>query len=249
MKLYVRSWGDASVPCAAELVHGIAGAAGSWWRVAEALVQRGYHCLAPDLRGHGRSPRTDGHYTISEMTGDLSDSLPVAPDLLVGFSLGGGLAVQAVLTGQLRPRRLLLVDPALASSVVDGAALLEAAEAAPRDVASILAANPRWHPEDAAERRRQFSATDWAQMRQILVDAPAWDLRPRLGELGEVPTLFVLADPSQLIPPAVADTIRAQLGPSSVVVLPNTTHSVYRDDFDGFLRVVDRWLETDSPSR
>ena len=242
MKLHVRAWGDASLPHTAVLVHGIAGAAGSWWRVAEALVERGYHCLAPDLRGHGQSPKMDGNYTVSGMAGDLADSLPGAPDLLVGFSLGGGLAIQAVLDGRLRPRRLMLVDPALASSTTDGAALLDAAEAAPRDVESILAANPRWHPEDAAERRRQFSTTDWVQMRQILIDAPAWDLRPRLSELGGLPTLFVLADPSQLVPPAVADTVRAQLGPASVVVLPNTTHSVYRDDFDGFLRVVDSWL-------
>ena len=69
------------------------------------------------------------------------------------------------------------------------------------------------------------------------------DVHLRIGQLSGVPTLFVLADPSGLVPPAVADTIHARLGPNSVVVLPNTTHSVYRDDFDGFMHVVDHWLE------
>jgi len=122
-------------------------------------------------------------------------------------------------------------------------AILEAAEHASRDEADILAANPRWHPEDAAERRRQFSTVDWSQMRQILVDSPAWDVRPQLGELRDrVATRFVLADPSALVPPELTESIRKQLGPASVVVLPSTTHSVFRDDFEGFMRAVDEWL-------
>ena len=56
VKLFVRTVGEPSLPRTAVLVHGIARAAGSWWRVAEALVERGYYCLAPDLRGHGQSP-------------------------------------------------------------------------------------------------------------------------------------------------------------------------------------------------
>jgi pimeloyl-ACP methyl ester carboxylesterase len=246
VKLHTRTWGEPTLPRAAGLVHGIAGAAGSWWRVAEALVERGYHCLAPDLRGHGQSPKTDGQYAMPGMAADLGDSLPTELDLLIGFSLGGGVVIHAVLDGILRPKRLVLADPAVAALPTQAATqLLQGAEGAPREVEAILAANPRWHPEDAAERRRQFSTTDWGHMRQILVDSPPWDLRPRIGDLAaSIPTLFVLADPSELVPPAVASEIRQQLGPDSVVVLPNTSHSVYRDDFDGFMRLLDTWLET-----
>ncbi len=240
MKLFVRTWGEPDLPRSAALVHGIAGAAGSWWRVAGALVERGYSCAAPDLRGHGHSAKTPGQYSIPLMAADLGESLPPEPDLLAGFSLGGGLVILAVLEGLLRPRRLLLVDPALTTPAA-GQAILDAAAAAPLDEAAILAANPRWHAEDAAERRRQFSTTDWDQMRQILVESPPWDVRPRLGEL-RVPTLFVLADTSELVPPAEAARIQSLLGDGSVVVIPNTTHSVFRDEFGAFMRVVDGFL-------
>ena len=78
-------------------------------------------------------------------------------------------------------------------------------------------------------------------MRQILVHSPAWDVRPRVAEL-KVPTLFILADPSALVPPSEAEKIRAALGNQSVVTVPNTSHSVYRDDFEGFLREVDAFM-------
>ena len=66
------------------------------------------------------------------MAADLGDGLPPEPDLLVGFSLGGGLVILATVDGILRPKRLLLVDPALASSLTDGAALLDAGLKQPR---------------------------------------------------------------------------------------------------------------------
>jgi pimeloyl-ACP methyl ester carboxylesterase len=68
-------------------------------------------------------------------------------------------------------------------------------------------------------------------------------VRPRIAEL-TVPTLFILADPSALVPPSEAEKIRAQLGNQSVVNIPNTTHSVYRDDFEGFLREVDAFMRS-----
>lgn len=250
MKLHVRTWGAPNLPRTAVLVHGIAGASGSWWRVAPALVDHGYFCVAPDLRGHGQSPKPDGQYRIPEMAADLAESVPTTePDLLIGFSLGGGIALLATYAGLLEPKHLVLADPALAALPHSAAeALLLNAESAPRGVEAILAANSRWHPEDAEERRRQFSTTDWDHMRRILVDAPPWEAHSQLADLlGRVPTLFVLADPSELVSRDQAERIRRILGPDSVVVLPSTSHSLYRDDFEGFMHAVLSRVGGDGP--
>jgi pimeloyl-ACP methyl ester carboxylesterase len=38
------------------LLHGLASDGACWWRLASQLADDGWMVLAPDLRGHGRSP-------------------------------------------------------------------------------------------------------------------------------------------------------------------------------------------------
>jgi pimeloyl-ACP methyl ester carboxylesterase len=244
MKLHVRTWGDDSLPKTAVLVHGIVGTSGTWRHLADALVPLGYRCVAPDLRAHGASPATPGQYSISAMAADLGESVPTEPDLLIGFSLGGGISIMAVQDGILQPKRLVAIDPALHKSDPAWAkALIDGSEQAPRTVQAVAAANPLWDIRDAEERAAAFQSADWDQMRQIMLDVPDWDVRGRLAALaGRIPTLLVLADPSHLVPPDDAKQIENALGPGSVVVRPNTTHSVHRDDFDGFLQAMLAWI-------
>lgn len=244
MKLNTRSFGAGDLPLTAVLVHGIAGGSGTWGRLANALVPRGYRCVAPDLRGHGASPRTSGEYSIPAMAADLGESVPTEPDLLIGFSLGGGISALATLDGILRPKRLVLIDPALHKMpVARSHALVDTSMTLPREVDAILAANPGWDVNDAEGRAEAFRGADWDHMREILVDVPDWNVVDRLGELrGRVPTLLVLADPSDLVPPDLAARIEGMLGPGSVVVRPHTSHSVHRDDFDGFLNALLSWM-------
>jgi pimeloyl-ACP methyl ester carboxylesterase len=136
------------------------------------------------------------------------------------------------------------IDPALHKSDRAWAqALIDSSEQSPRTVEAVAAANPRWDIRDAEDRAAAFQSADWDQMRQIMLDVPDWDVRGRLGALaGRIPTLLVLADPSYLVPPDDAKQIENALGPGSVVVRPNTTHSVHRDDFDGFLQAMLDWI-------
>jgi pimeloyl-ACP methyl ester carboxylesterase len=181
------------------------------------------------------------------MAADLGESVPTEPDLLIGFSLGGGISIMTTQDGILRPKRLVAIDPALHKPERAWAqALIDGSEQSPRTVEAVVAANPRWDISDAEERAAAFQSADWDQMRQIMMDVPDWDVRGRFQVLaGRVPTLLVLADPSYLVPPEDAKRIEEVLGPGSVVVRPNTTHSVHRDDFDGFLKAMLDWLGAD----
>nr|WP_228038135.1 type I polyketide synthase [Nodosilinea sp. LEGE 06152] len=107
-------WGPESGPRVL-LLHGILEHGAVWDGVATALADQGYHAIAPDLRGHGRSAHAgpDGGYQLLDFLGDL-DRLTATldtPVVLVGHSMGAVLG--AILTS-LRPERvqqLVLVEP------------------------------------------------------------------------------------------------------------------------------------------
>src|SRR5215211_4773939 len=78
IELDVIEAGDPANP-AVVLCHGFPESAHSWRHQIEPLVAAGYHVLAPDQRGYGRSsaPRDVGAYGIEHLCGDLLGLLDV----------------------------------------------------------------------------------------------------------------------------------------------------------------------------
>jgi len=79
------------------LVHGFTADAGEVAEVLDPLADRGWHAVAPDLRGHGRSdhPAGPAAYSFEILAGDvlaLADALGWDRFALVGHSMGGALA-------------------------------------------------------------------------------------------------------------------------------------------------------------
>ena len=69
--LPVTSWGTPAARYRALLIHGLGGAAGTWWRVADELASAGVQVVAPDLRGHGTAPATLD-YRLGSYAADLA---------------------------------------------------------------------------------------------------------------------------------------------------------------------------------
>ncbi len=96
LKLHYLTWGDEGNPPLV-LVHGTRDHARSWDRVARALADR-YCVYAPDLRGHGDSDwAIGGNYSIIDYALDihaLGEAIGRAPYVMIGHSLGGGVALQ-----------------------------------------------------------------------------------------------------------------------------------------------------------
>jgi pimeloyl-ACP methyl ester carboxylesterase len=95
-------------------VHSLAGNSGHWARQFKHLRQD-RRALALDLRGHGRSePPKNGDYTIEGMAGDIAavvDTLGLDRFILVGHSMGGGVALTYAGAHPERVTGLVLVDP------------------------------------------------------------------------------------------------------------------------------------------
>ncbi|GAB2692374.1 alpha/beta fold hydrolase [Kitasatospora kifunensis] len=80
------------------LVHGNSSSSRTWQRLLEGPFGQRFRCLAPDLPGHGNSPRATAGYSIPLYTRTLAAfarATKAHGALVVGWSLGGHIALEA----------------------------------------------------------------------------------------------------------------------------------------------------------
>jgi lipase len=97
-------------------LHGIESHGGRFIGLASRIDR--LRVVAPDLRGHGRSPR-DGPWTMEQHVSDVTSLLAALPEppVLLGHSFGGLLAWEVARTAGGLASALVLVDPAISVSV------------------------------------------------------------------------------------------------------------------------------------
>jgi len=220
LQLKVRTWG--SGPRTALLVHGFSDDAETWWRVGPLVAELGFTVLAPDLRGHGLSPRAES-YALADFANDLVATLPADADLALGHSLGAialGLAAP-----RLRPRRAVFVDPAWlrprGDVPLDGAL--------PRSPEQLPAG---WSAQDVAVDLDSNARTDAAVGPALMANLGPGDSIPvplavHPGAVVLVPEL----DP--LLPVEAHAEVRA--AGYEIETQPGVGHVMHRDDLAGFM--------------
>ncbi|MDQ3897320.1 MAG: alpha/beta hydrolase [Actinomycetota bacterium] len=200
------------------LVHGFTADKGEVAEVIGPLAGRGWHAVAPDLRGHGRSehPTAAEAYSFEILAADvvaLADALGWDRFALVGHSLGGAVAQLVALE---RPERLTgLVLASTFHGPVQGITmeLVELGrwivrEAGMAGLADALAARRAENPASVAaferlqearpgyaeQSRGRLESTSpdmWMALAPRFVDQP--DRLDRLGKL-DVPTAVVVGE-------------------------------------------------------
>lgn len=134
-ELFIHESGAVEAP-AIVFLHGV-GNTGAMWRTHMAGLP-GYHCLAPDLPGFGRSARLrwESRVATAERVAALIERrVPTRKAHIVGLSLGGAVAFE------LLRRRPELVDRV----VIDGCAAIPTAAALPMKAGvTVLSPFLRW---------------------------------------------------------------------------------------------------------
>ncbi len=240
IELHTTTWGDG--PRRALLLHGLSSNAAGWWRLGPDVAAHGYEVTAPDQRGHGTSPRSDD-YSYAAFA---EDALALAPDwdLVLGHSLGGGVAITAA---SLRPdwaRTLILEDPALRAGEVSEIRqwLLEPyeGETSPERIASE---QPRWSPEDWATKAEAIRQSSPEVAIGFLEQNLAADLTSDVAGLA-VPTLLLGADPAEgaLVTTAMGEALAAASANVEYVAVPGSGHSIHRDSYPAFWQAIGAYL-------
>ncbi len=241
--LAVRSWGEDGAP-ALVCLHGVTSWGGHFETLAERLAP-GHRLIAPDLLGHGDSPR-EPPWRIGEHLESLEATLGTVPRAWLGHSFGGRLAFEYAAAHPEAVARLVLLDPAIL--LAPHVALWAAENARPerryasfdeaigrRYEESQLHHAPRWLVESELRGHLVEDADGWRyRYTQAAVVAAHGEMAtdPPPFEAVRVPTLLVLGAQSYLPYDHLLAAHRTALGDLLEVVTVPGGHTVLWDALD-----------------
>jgi 4,5:9,10-diseco-3-hydroxy-5,9,17-trioxoandrosta-1(10),2-diene-4-oate hydrolase len=177
-----------------------------------AFVDAGYRVVLPDLVGYGASSKPEGiDYSLALFTDTLRAALEaqgIERPVLVGNSLGGGVAIQLALDDPDFASRLILMSPGCIEELADyfampgiagmvssfGSAAFDEMEQ--RRLITNLVYDPV-HVTDALVAERFAVAAN--QPKDVLTRMRTPNLRPRLGEL-RMPILVLWGSDDRFMP-------------------------------------------------
>jgi pimeloyl-ACP methyl ester carboxylesterase len=252
--------GDAAAP-AVVLLHGLGWDARLWRRQVERLAADGWRAIAPDLRGMGRTEKPLAPYTLDLYAADivaLLDALRVERAALVGFSLGGMVALAVAAA---RPDRIAAAvfacctthstpaGEAATEAMLDRAGKAGARRFAEEQAEAIWSAG--WaasHPRAVAGFVEWRAAMDQAALACAFRATYGADLRPWLGRI-TVPARVIVADSDRFVPVAAGAALAGALPAADLVVVEDAGHMVSIEQPERFDRALFDFLGRAFPPR
>ena len=254
MRLHYREFGQGRPLM---ILHGLFGSGRNWQSLAHALASN-YRVITPDLRNHGQSPHADS-MPYQAMAADivaLARQLRLRDTLLLGHSMGGKVAMSAMLTEPDCFKACVIADIAPVNYGHDFSALVEAMHRLP--LAGLKDRN-------MAEARLAATIGDPA-LRQFIVqnlmragDGWRWrinlaGIRSQLATLRGFPPALAgqsSAAPSLFIGGAESDyainrhraVILRHFPNAQIKMIPDAGHWLHADQPAEFLREVSAFLE------
>jgi pimeloyl-ACP methyl ester carboxylesterase len=217
------------------LLHGGLGAAELWAPVLPALAA-GRRVIAVDLQGHGHTADVDRPFRAETMADDVAaliEHLALEQADVMGYSLGGKVALRTAIQHPARVRRLVLVSVSFAR---DGShpEVVEAMDAMSVEAAELI----KHSPPGELYARVAPRPEDWTQLiaktaEAIKVD---YDWTADVKEI-QAPTLLVFADADSVRPAHIVEFYGLLGGglrdagwdnshrpTNQLAILPGTTH-------------------------
>jgi pimeloyl-ACP methyl ester carboxylesterase len=237
------------------LIHGL-GSSTRDWELQLPAFQEHFRVLTIDLRGHGRSGKPPGPYTMdifAEDTANVLKSLHAVPADVVGISLGGMVAFQLVLDHPRLVNRLVIVNsvPELIPRTLRDRLglwqrLLIINLIGMERMGQVLA--ERFFSREDQKPLREIFVQRWAEnhlpsYRASLKAAYGWSVRDRLGEI-QAPTLILGAE-FDYFPTAEKEAYTALMPNASLVVVPESKHALPAEKPAEFNQLVTDFLRSE----
>jgi pimeloyl-ACP methyl ester carboxylesterase len=190
----------------------------------QAFVEAGRKVIGPDFRGHGKSSKfhTYDAYWPSKLCRDIAavqDAEKAVPADLLGFSMGGGLALQYAMLHPGRVRRLVL------AGIGDKVLRTKNIPMLPSIIAQALETD---HPESiespVGRQFRSFAAKTNNDLLALaaMMRGPGWPGRVDERQPLTVPTRVILAENDTFMPET--ERLREALPSAEFVAVPGTDH-------------------------
>jgi 3-oxoadipate enol-lactonase len=232
-------------------IHGL-GSSGREWDGQVPEFARCYQVLVFDLRGHGKSDKPDGPYTMALFSADLAgllQTLGLGPAHVVGLSLGGAVALQFALDFPAMVTTLTVVnsaptmgDPLRAQQEIDRRVGI-VQEFGMRAMGQAL--SPHLFPKPEHASLREIIVERWAENDpRAYIEATrsflGWDVTDRLGAIA-CPTLAIASD-QDYSPVALKEAYVALMPDARLAVIPEAHHAVPMEHVEEFNRVLRMFL-------
>jgi pimeloyl-ACP methyl ester carboxylesterase len=220
----------------AVLLHGMQGSAQDWWQVGPVLAGLGYRVVGVDLPGHGGSPAAPDLSAEAAAEAVLA-SVPSGPALAMGHSMGGILL--AAVADRLAPERAVYLDAPFRVPGFGNRFFLTTIfkkVKRHRTVETLRDDQPRWSEQDRRVGAEASAVWDVPTAVSLCLDASGRDVTPDPA----VPSLVVLADPSEYVRDAEVDRLR-ELG-FTVRVVPGAGHHLFAGRIEPLLTALDGWI-------
>lgn len=218
------------------LVHGL-GSSARDWQAQVLVLATSYRVLTYDVRGHGRTSKPRGPYTVAQFADDLAmllEHLGHRPAHVVGISMGGMIAFQLAVDHPELVRSLTIVNsgPALVPRTLGEHVAIWTRRAlaklrGPAAMGAMLA--PRLFPSPEQEALRREFIARWAENDKDAYYAAlnaiiGWSVADRVGSL-HMPVL-VLASDHDYTPVAAKEAFLPLIPGATLKVIPDARHAV-----------------------
>lgn len=225
------------------LLHGAMTDAMQNWRMVLGPLAEKRRVVAPDQRGHGRSPWVPGRgLRLDDLVDDalaLLDALGVAKAHVLGASMGGYVGLGLRARAPERVASLALAGVAVGRSQADAKA--RAHFFTPEAIAQRY---PLWAPQLAKAHGHHHGPEHWKHLAQAVGDwlqgevgdHPALGWEALAADRDRLPLLYAVGDRDDLVPLSQLTQLRAWRPDAELLVAPHAGH-LFRDmDQELFLR-------------
>jgi pimeloyl-ACP methyl ester carboxylesterase len=238
------------------LLHGLGSSTEDWYFQMEPFSQH-FRVIALDLRGHGRSSKPPGPYSIPMFADDIAaclNALQIPSAHILGISLGGMIAFQLALNAPAMVKSLIIVNSVPAMVVRNFAdrwqlwqrsAIIELMGV--RRMGEYLAV--RLFPKPEQAELRQAMIERWARNDKPAYQAAmrsfiGWDVMDQLAAIA-CPTLVISAD-EDYWPVVEKELYTAKLPNARLLVVDDSRHATPVDQPDIFNTAVLEFLDSET---
>src|SRR3979490_700430 len=212
------------------LVHGLGARGEDWAAMIPALAAQGFHVYAPDLLGHGRSPKPDVDYSISleeQTVVQFMQAMHVPRADVGGWSMGGWIVMKLALDHPEMVDRLAVYDSAgvYFPATWEPELFTPAVRVGVKKLRERLSPKPRPLPNFAAEAAlRKLEGNAWVVKRSMSAMTNGRDLLDfRLHGITQ-PMLIVWGAQDELIPLSAGERIHKSVPQSVLNIVEGCGH-------------------------